>query len=273
MTDRAPTPPHTVIALALAVALGCVVSGGFLAAGSTDGAARVVALALCATSAGCILFALLRAADERARRSESALRQLREALDELPTGLEIYDCDDRLLLFNKRLVELYPWMGFDRKIGQTFESILRDSIRQGKIPPAVGREEEWLAQRLATRGVRDGPTLQSLKSGQWINTYERRTPSNFVVGVRLEVTDLVQKTRELEDSQARLQAIIQSAAAAIISTDPRGVAAVRVSGVGDRRAAAGRVDSRLRRARRPRPRRRGVSDPAGARRGNRGPLQ
>jgi two-component system sensor histidine kinase/response regulator len=165
---------------------------------------------------------MIREADDRALRAEGALKQLHEALDELPSGLEIYGSDDRLLLFNKRLGELYPWIGFDKKIGSTFESIVREAIRLGKIPTAVGNEEEWLAQRLAARGTRHGPLLQSLKSGHWINTYERRTPSNLVVGVRLDVTELVQKTRELEGSQAHLRAIIDSAAAAILSMDQKG---------------------------------------------------
>ena len=186
-------------------------------------AAAGLALAMRRTDAACgELLRSAQASSAQAAQAQSMLQRLREALDALPSGLEIYDHEDRLLLYNKRLLELYPWIRFDEQLGRTFESILRRSIAEGRIEPAKGREEEWIAQRLVTRGTRPGPLLQNLKSGEWINTYERRTPSNLVVGVRLEVTDLVQKTRELEDSQARLQAIINSAAAAILSMDPQG---------------------------------------------------
>jgi PAS domain S-box-containing protein len=236
MPHRDPSRQALRIERWLMVAMVCAALAALMAAVANGDAARLGAVTLAVTAAACILLAWRSIrrqrgemppaktdSDARADRAESALRQLREALDELPSGLEIYDSDDRLMLFNKRLAEIYPWINLDAKVGHTFESIMRDSIGQGKIGPAIGREEEWLAQRLATRATREGPLLQSLKTGQWINTYERRTPSNLIVGVRLEVTDLVQKTRELENSQARLQAIISSAAAAIISTDRLGV--------------------------------------------------
>ncbi len=150
-----------------------------------------------------------------AARAESTLQRWQEALDELPSGLEIYDAEDRLIFFNRQMSVLYPWIDFQANLGQTFEHILRVSINDGRVPSAIGREEAWLAERLALRGTRDGPILQSLRSGAWINTYERRSASNFVVGVRLEVTELVA-------SGERLQAIIGSAAVGIVSTDDQG---------------------------------------------------
>ena len=161
-------------------------------------------------------------AQARAEAAESELRRLREALDELPCGLEIYDSDDKLIFFNRRVAELYPWIRFERHVGQTFESLLRQSINEGRIPDAIGHEEQWIKERLAIRGTLENPILQSLKGGLWINTYERRSPSNYVVGVRLEVTDLIQKTRELHDSRDGLQAIIRSAAVGIVISDARG---------------------------------------------------
>ncbi|MEO8123596.1 MAG: ATP-binding protein [Burkholderiales bacterium] len=163
------------------------------------------------------------AAERRAAEAEAALARLHDALNELPCGLEIYDTDDRLIFFNSEVAALYPWIHFERQIGRSFEQILRESIDERRIPSAVGREEKWLKERLARRGLRDGPVLQSLKDGKWINTYERRSRSNYVVGVRLEVTDLVSKTRELHESRDRLQAIISSAAAGIVIADVQGV--------------------------------------------------
>ena len=180
----------------------------------------VLALAACAAL---LVWRALRAVADRADKAEAALARLREALDELPTGLEIYDADDRLLFANKRIAELYPWIGYPLQIGRSFDAILREAIAAGRVPAAAGREEDWLRQRLAKRASHDGPILQSLKGGQWINTYERRTPSNFVVGVRLEVTELVARTNDLQASRERLQAVIGTAAAGIVSTDTQGV--------------------------------------------------
>ncbi len=163
-----------------------------------------------------------RDAQARAEVAETALREWREALDELPSGLEIYDPDDRLIFYNKRMAQLYPWIDFERQLGLPFESLLRTAIQDGRIPAAAGREEDWVRERLAKRGRGDTPMLQSLKNGMWINTYERRSRSNYVVGARLEVTDLVARTRELLESREHLQAIISSAAVGIMSVDADG---------------------------------------------------
>lgn len=165
----------------------------------------------------------LAAAERRAGEAESALARLREALNELPCGLEIYDTEDRLIFFNREVAALYPWIRFERQIGRTFEQILRDSIDDGRVPAAIGREQAWITQRLARRATHEGPILQNLKDGKWINTYERRSRSNYVVGVRLEVTDLVRNTRELHESRDRLRAVINSAAAGILIADAQGV--------------------------------------------------
>jgi PAS domain-containing protein len=164
----------------------------------------------------------LQAAAARIDGAEAALHHLREALNELPTGLEIYDSDDRLIFFNRRMDDFYPWIHYGQYLGKTFESILRDSVYQGRIPKAIGREQQWLQERLAIRGTRDEPMLQSLKGGRWMSTYEWRTPSNYVVGVRLDVTDLVEKTHALQASGERLQAIIQSATVGIVLADAAG---------------------------------------------------
>ena len=164
----------------------------------------------------------LAAAERRAAEAEAELAHLHEALNELPCGLEIYDSEDRLIFFNSEIASLYPWIHYESKLGRRFGEILDEAVREGRVPPAAGREAQWLAERLARRGTLSGPILQSLKGGKWINTYERRSRSNYFVGVRLEVTDLVSKTRELHDSRDRLQAIISSAAAGIVIADARG---------------------------------------------------
>ena len=75
-------------------------------------------------------------ADTRADAAESALRLLREALDDLPGGLEVYDQEDRLIFYNKRVAELYPWIRFEHQVGLTFEHMLRQSVGQERIPAA-----------------------------------------------------------------------------------------------------------------------------------------
>jgi len=159
----------------------------------------------------------------RARaKAERAQRTLEEAIDALPASVEIYDETDRLVAFNQRLVEIYPHMlrEFQRRAG--FEDMVRASLARQGIPEAIGREEEWLAERKRQRGRQSAPLLQNVHDEIWLRVFERRTPSGGIVGVRLDVSDLIHEQQRLAASQAHLHAIIQSAMNGILTLDAEG---------------------------------------------------
>ena len=130
---------------------------------------------------------------------------LREAIDALPLGVAIYDQHDRLQLFNKLATELAPYRYGGELIGQTFESILRRTLERGAISDALGREEDWLRERLAGRGKLKRPLLRPRSDGRWMHLYEISTPSGCLVMARLDVTELVQKSMALERSNQQLE--------------------------------------------------------------------
>jgi diguanylate cyclase (GGDEF)-like protein len=130
---------------------------------------------------------------------------LREAIDALPLGVAIYDQHDRLQLFNKLATELAPYRYGGELIGQTFEAILRRTLDRGAIPDALGREEDWLRERLAGRGKLKRPLLRPRSDGRWMHLYEISTPSGCLVMARLDVTELVQKSMALERSNQQLE--------------------------------------------------------------------
>src|SRR5690606_2966123 len=47
--------------------------------------------------------------------------------------------------------------------------------------------------------------VQRLADGRWINIYETRTPENYVVAVRLDITDLIEQRQALEAAQEAAQ--------------------------------------------------------------------
>ena len=152
-------------------------------------------------------------------------RQLLErAVDAMPIGIEIYDEQDRLLLANRRILEWHPHHDLVQARGQTFETLLQRSRASGALPlEALGREEEWMAERIARRGRSETPLLQQLREGRWLMIYETRTPEGYLVSVRQDVSELIAKERALQSSQAQLQAIIGTAGVAIITLDEQGL--------------------------------------------------
>ena len=131
---------------------------------------------------------------------------LRSSLETLDVGIEIYDPQDRLVLYNKKLNQFHPDFYSETDIGQTFEQLVRDTMRKGLISAAVGREEEWLAERLKARGTRPGPLLQQMAGDQWMHTHETRTAEGFTVTARVDVTELVRNERQLAATNTELQA-------------------------------------------------------------------
>lgn len=133
-----------------------------------------------------------------------ARQLLASSLDTLDVGLEIWDAQDRLVLYNKAINVMLPDFHTPAQIGQTFETLVRANLRRHLITAAIGREEEWLAQRLATRGRHKQPLLQELAGNRWINTYETRTPEGYLATALVDVTELVCKGKVLEIANQRL---------------------------------------------------------------------
>lgn len=178
----------------------------------------MMALALTVLMALAVISTLARA-NARARLAQ---RTLEEAIDALPASVEIFDEQDRLIAYNRRLVEIYPHMlrAFQRKA--TFEDMVRESLARGGIPEASGREEAWLDERKQARGQQPAPLLQRVHDDVWLRIFESRTPSGGIVGVRMDVTDLILEQQRLAASQAQLKATIEAAPNGILTLDANG---------------------------------------------------
>lgn len=143
--------------------------------------------------------------EEARQEAELAHLNLEEVIEALPVGLAIYDPQDRLMVFNREAAELNLYRAGGDLIGKSYETLIRGSLQRGEIPDALGREEEWLRQRMAGRGKLSTPLLRCTADGRWMHIYELGTPSGCLVMMRLEVSELVQKTMALERSNERLE--------------------------------------------------------------------
>ncbi len=123
---------------------------------------------------------------------------LAASLDALDVGLEIWDEKDRLVLYNEKINQLQVGFHTPENIGKNFENLLRANLSRHLIKIDNTSEEEWLAKRLAIRGKHREPILQELADDRWTNTYETRTPENYLVVAWVDVTELVRKGRVLE---------------------------------------------------------------------------
>ena len=131
--------------------------------------------------------------------------QLLEAIEVLPDGLVIYDSDRRLFICNSKYRELYPLVADTMMPGVRFDDIIQVAAERGQHIDAQGRIEEWINERMATFR-NPGPSQErQFPDGSWLLVYDRKTADGGTIGVRIDITELKERERALEESQTRLR--------------------------------------------------------------------
>ncbi|WP_095588048.1 hybrid sensor histidine kinase/response regulator [Actibacterium ureilyticum] len=126
------------------------------------------------------------------------------AVEAVPDGFVLYDHDDRMVMCNENYRKLYADSAPAMKPGTTFEEILRYGLDRGQYVEAIGREEDWLANRMVLHRRTAGPIEQQLSDGRWLRVLEKRTPDGGLVGLRVDITE--QKKAQLALEKARQSA-------------------------------------------------------------------
>jgi diguanylate cyclase (GGDEF)-like protein len=150
---------------------------------------------------GLASWATLSAASQEAQRAHQLLAN---SLDALNVGLEIWDEHDRLTLYNKTVNRMQADFHTPAHLGQTFEALERANLKRCLIKDAIGREEPWLAERLANRARHSAPLLQELAGDRWVNIYETQTAEGYVMAARVDVTELMRREKLLRVSNQHL---------------------------------------------------------------------
>jgi diguanylate cyclase (GGDEF)-like protein/PAS domain S-box-containing protein len=119
--------------------------------------------------------------------------RLREAIDILPQGIVFLDAEGRYILWNKKYAEIYSRSSDLFKPGARLEDTIRIGVARGDYPEAIGREEEWIAERVARLYQPGDRHEQKLADGRVILIEERLTEDGGVIGLRVDITGLKQR--------------------------------------------------------------------------------
>ena len=126
-----------------------------------------------------------------ARKSAS---RLRDAIDILPEGIVFLDAEGRYILWNQQYSDIYKRSADLFQPGAKLADTLRIGVERGDYPEALGREEEWMKERLHKLFNPDGRHEQTLTDGRTILIEERRTSDGGIIGLRVDITEM--KKRE-----------------------------------------------------------------------------
>jgi len=154
--------------------------------------------------------------DVTAERSAQALaaefeQRLSDALEAMSEGFALFDADDVLVLCNETYRTIYGESSAYIRPGRRFVDIVRDSVSAGQFPGALGREEQWVAERVrAHRSPPEHPTLQTLSDGRVLMVAEYRTKEGGFVGIRADITERVRTEHDLRTARDALEEQAQS---------------------------------------------------------------
>ncbi len=145
----------------------------------------------------------LERAEIDARKAE---RRLRDAIDALPEGVVFLDNEGRYILWNEKYAEIYHRSADLFAPGRRLVDTLRIGVDRGDYPDAEGREDAWLAERIA---LLENPGMrheQRLSDGRWLMIEERRTGEGGTIGLRVDITEMKEQQQALRQALTRAEA-------------------------------------------------------------------
>ena len=131
-------------------------------------------------------------------------KRLRLALDAADEGFVIYDRDERLVLANEAYLRLQPSLAAVIKPGMTHAEIVRLFARSGLWPKEVDHDA-YVAKRVAMFRAGTEDHVSRLSDGRWLLARDRKLPTGETVSMRIDVTRVKERERELEESEERVR--------------------------------------------------------------------
>lgn len=133
--------------------------------------------------------------------AEEKSRQLAAAVEGLSELIGIYDADDRLVFANKALRDEYKDNPAVVTPGATFEARMRHLLQTNPPVEAIGREEEWLRERMEKHRNPTGHFELTRSDGVTLLLHEQKLPDGTLVNIATDITNLKHATAELNNAK------------------------------------------------------------------------
>ena len=145
----------------------------------------------------------------------AANKRLRDGLEHLGEMIVLTDADDRIVLANRRFLEFNAQVAEHAQPGCFYADHLKAGIKLGLFPDAIGREEVWLAERIAARHIPKGPVERRRQDGRWLLVDDQQLPDGGIVSYGVEITDRKRAEAEAESARRQLGLALEFARAAV----------------------------------------------------------
>lgn len=144
---------------------------------------------------------------------------LRETVEMIEGHFVLFDANDRMTMCNQRYRELNRPISDLLNPGVSFREILKAAVAQGLYLDAVGREREFIEERLARHARPDGPFDICRSGGCWIRIHERLLSNGGRFEMGTDVTDRVRAKQEINALKDELERRVEQRTAALIAAN------------------------------------------------------
>ena len=139
-------------------------------------------------------------------KQEQVHQRFLAAIETVPVGLALFDADDKLVVANERYRDLT--IAAEVEVGAAFEDLLRAEVEAGAIEDAIGREEDWIRERMKRHREPSG-VLEVARNNGYYHLREHRTPDGFVLAVAHDISDRKAAEQALLDARDELELRVQ----------------------------------------------------------------
>jgi len=147
-----------------------------------------------------------RLVDARGAAARSA-QALDQALVVLPDGFLLCDQDDRVVRWNERFLEMFPWLRGVIRAGITHAELTQATRSAREFDATEEAGNEWLDERLRARRRGESERSRELTNGMMVRITDRRTPDGGMVSIYHDVTAAERRLAQAkENAEAANQA-------------------------------------------------------------------
>lgn len=124
--------------------------------------------------------------------------QLDQALEAMISGFVLLDHKQRVLHWNKRFDELFPWLAGQMQPLVAFRDVLCASAAHELVGSDDAVRQEWVEQRLVAQKDSVGSLEQVMLDGRTLQVVEHGLPDGGMVITYHDVTDMRRASAEIE---------------------------------------------------------------------------
>ena len=129
--------------------------------------------------------------------AEMTRERMMHALDAMVDGFAIYNADDRLVVYNRKYIDLNPHIADLIMPGASFEAMLREGVNRAGYNIGAMSNDEFFAWHMKQHREPSAPYDLQLAEGRWIRVQEKRTDDGEIVGIRSDITELKRRESDI----------------------------------------------------------------------------